>query len=326
MIIEAGAAVVIVVTTHSPFGEAERTASRWLPYLRLGTALALTGVAIGVLQLAVTGASLDGGVLVLARNVIGVTGIGLLTLAGHRRPAGLDPPAGLHRLRRVRADRGLAQPVDLAGPPPGRPRRLDLRVRWSSRPAWSRSPSAAPAPAWPTTAEEVLGQQTAGDGEDGRRQGDGQPQDRGRQGHPEGGYAEAEDGDGEAQVAAEEHPGQALAAGSRRMRDHRGHGAAERAPAPAPATMPPSRNRQKLASQAAAVTVAAPRHRHQSPADLRRRAALRAGSAPRRRGEHIDATSPASAWDGLCSVPASRRRERREQPTARTAGGARRGK
>ena len=78
MIIEAGAAAVVVVTTHSPFGEPERATGRWLPYLRLGAALALTGVAIGVLQLAVTGASLNGGVLVLARNLIGITGIGLL--------------------------------------------------------------------------------------------------------------------------------------------------------------------------------------------------------------------------------------------------------
>jgi hypothetical protein len=79
MIIAAGAAVVITVTTHSPFGEAERATGRWLPVLRLGTALALTGVAIGLLQLGVTGASLAGGVLMLARNVIGITGIGLLT-------------------------------------------------------------------------------------------------------------------------------------------------------------------------------------------------------------------------------------------------------
>ncbi len=78
MIIEAGAAVVIAVTTHSPFGEVERATGRWLPYLRLGAVLALTGVAIGLLQLGVTGASLNGGVLTLARNVIGVTGIGLL--------------------------------------------------------------------------------------------------------------------------------------------------------------------------------------------------------------------------------------------------------
>ena len=53
MIIEAGAAVVIAVTTHSPFGEAERTAGRWLPFLRLGAVLALTGAAIGLLQLGV---------------------------------------------------------------------------------------------------------------------------------------------------------------------------------------------------------------------------------------------------------------------------------
>jgi hypothetical protein len=79
MIIEAAAAVVIAVTAHGPFGEAERATGRWLPVLRLGAAVALTGVAIALLQLAVTGAALDGGVLTLARNVIGITGIGLLT-------------------------------------------------------------------------------------------------------------------------------------------------------------------------------------------------------------------------------------------------------
>jgi hypothetical protein len=78
MVIEAGAVVAVVVTTHSPFGETEQATGRWLPYLRLGAALALTGLAIGVLQLGVTGASLNGGVLVLARNVVGLTGIGLL--------------------------------------------------------------------------------------------------------------------------------------------------------------------------------------------------------------------------------------------------------
>lgn len=78
MIVEGGAAAVLVITTHSPFGEPERATGRWLPYLRLGTALAMTGLAIAVLQLAVTGASLNGGVLVLARNIIGVAGIGLL--------------------------------------------------------------------------------------------------------------------------------------------------------------------------------------------------------------------------------------------------------
>jgi hypothetical protein len=78
MIIEAGAAAAIAVTAHSPFGETERATGRWLPWLRLGAALALTGIAIGALQLGVTGASLNGGILQLARNVIGITGIGLL--------------------------------------------------------------------------------------------------------------------------------------------------------------------------------------------------------------------------------------------------------
>ena len=79
MIIEGGAAVVIAVTTHSPFGEAERTTGRWLPALRLGAVLALTGAAIGLLQLGVTGPQPDRRRPQLARNVIGMTGIGLLT-------------------------------------------------------------------------------------------------------------------------------------------------------------------------------------------------------------------------------------------------------
>ena len=79
LIIETGAAAVIAVTSHGPFGEPERATGRWLPYLRLGTALALTGLAIGMLQLTVTGASLTGGILTLVRNVLGLTGIGLAT-------------------------------------------------------------------------------------------------------------------------------------------------------------------------------------------------------------------------------------------------------
>ena len=78
MIIEAGAAAVIAVTAHSPFGEQERAAGHWLPYLRLLAAVALTGIAIAFLQLGAAGESLNEGVLVLARNVIGFTGLGLL--------------------------------------------------------------------------------------------------------------------------------------------------------------------------------------------------------------------------------------------------------
>ena len=78
LIIEAGAAAVIAVTAHSPFGEAERATGRWLPYLRLFAAVALTGLAILALHLGAVGESLNEGILVLARNVIGCTGIGLL--------------------------------------------------------------------------------------------------------------------------------------------------------------------------------------------------------------------------------------------------------
>jgi hypothetical protein len=77
MIIEAGAAAVIAMTAHSPFGEAERATGRWLPYLRLGVAAGLCALAIGLLQLGVIGEGLNGGFPVLARNVIGMTGLGL---------------------------------------------------------------------------------------------------------------------------------------------------------------------------------------------------------------------------------------------------------
>ena len=79
LVLEAGAAALVAITMHGPFGEAERATGRWLPFLRLGAAFTLTGLAIGALQLGVTGAGLPGGVLILARNVIGVAGIGLLS-------------------------------------------------------------------------------------------------------------------------------------------------------------------------------------------------------------------------------------------------------
>ena len=78
MIIAAGAAALIAVTAHSPFGEVERATGRWLPYLRLFTAVALTGVAILALQSGAVGENLNQGFPVLARNVIGFTGLGLL--------------------------------------------------------------------------------------------------------------------------------------------------------------------------------------------------------------------------------------------------------
>jgi hypothetical protein len=77
MIIEAGAAAVIAVTAHSPLGETERATGRWLPYLRLLATIGLSGLAILALQLGAASENLNDGIAVLARNVIGFTGLGL---------------------------------------------------------------------------------------------------------------------------------------------------------------------------------------------------------------------------------------------------------
>lgn len=77
MIVEAGAAAVIAVTTHGPFGEVERVTSRWLPAMGLLAAAGMCGLAILALQLGVTGESLNDGILVLARNVICFAGLGM---------------------------------------------------------------------------------------------------------------------------------------------------------------------------------------------------------------------------------------------------------
>jgi hypothetical protein len=79
LVIETGAAAVIAVTTYGPFGEPERATGRWLPWLRLGAAAALTAAAVGALAAGATGGYLPGGSLALLRNVAGITGTGLLT-------------------------------------------------------------------------------------------------------------------------------------------------------------------------------------------------------------------------------------------------------
>ena len=79
LVIETGAAAVIAVTTYGPFGESERATGRWLPWLRLGAAAALTAAAVGVLAAGASGGYLPGGSLALLRNVAGITGTGLLT-------------------------------------------------------------------------------------------------------------------------------------------------------------------------------------------------------------------------------------------------------
>jgi hypothetical protein len=81
LLFEAGSAAAITITTASPIGEPERITGRWLPFLRLATALALTAVAAGTLAAAGTGTHLAGGTLDVVRNVAGMTGVGLLCAA-----------------------------------------------------------------------------------------------------------------------------------------------------------------------------------------------------------------------------------------------------
>ena len=85
MILQGCAAAIIAVTTHSPFGEPERATGWRLPVLRAGLALALCGAAIGLFALGAavaysprSGIYLAGGILPVARNVLGMTGIGLI--------------------------------------------------------------------------------------------------------------------------------------------------------------------------------------------------------------------------------------------------------
>ena len=81
LVFEAGSAAAITAITASRIGDPERVAGRWLPFLRLATVLALTAVAVGALAAAGAGAHLAGGTLDAARNVAGMTGIGLLCAA-----------------------------------------------------------------------------------------------------------------------------------------------------------------------------------------------------------------------------------------------------
>ena len=81
LIFEAAAAVTIAATAPSPFGEPERVAGQWLPFLRMAVTVLLTVTAIALLAAAGTGGHLAGGTLDVLRNVAGITGIGLLCAA-----------------------------------------------------------------------------------------------------------------------------------------------------------------------------------------------------------------------------------------------------
>ncbi|MEP7055261.1 MAG: hypothetical protein ABI912_08435 [Actinomycetota bacterium] len=79
LLIETAAATVIAIAARNPFGESERAAGRWLPYLRLGSALAMTAIAATLLAAGSAAAQLPGGEAAAFRNMAGLTGIGLLS-------------------------------------------------------------------------------------------------------------------------------------------------------------------------------------------------------------------------------------------------------
>jgi hypothetical protein len=115
--------------------------------------LALTGVAIGLLQLGVTGAALNGGVLTLARNVIGITGIGLLASLVTGGLLAWILPLGYVGF----AEYALAEAWRNPWTWPVRRRRTAAPGSApcsSSRSAWAPSRSEAPAPASPMTARQ----------------------------------------------------------------------------------------------------------------------------------------------------------------------------
>lgn len=78
LVIEAASVCVVTVITGSPLGEPERVAGHWLPWLRLGGALAMTAFIVGGLAAGALGGHLAGGTLDVVRNVTGLTGLGLL--------------------------------------------------------------------------------------------------------------------------------------------------------------------------------------------------------------------------------------------------------
>jgi hypothetical protein len=117
--IECGAAAVIAVSGHSSFSENERATGRWLPPLRLGTALALTAVGYGALAAGAAAATLPGGDLALLRNLAGITGTGLLAAALVGGSFGWVGPFAYLLLTEAALEHHMTTPWIWPGRPPG---------------------------------------------------------------------------------------------------------------------------------------------------------------------------------------------------------------
>ena len=145
VVLEAGAASVIAVTAQSPFGDPERATGRWLPYLRLGTAVGLTAAAFGALCAGAAAEQLPGGTLDILRNTAGMTGIGLLLAAVIGGALAWVGPMA-YMIVALFAVSG-AGPRRGCGRPGHRTTSAGRCVPgWSSPPASSRRPSGEPAP------------------------------------------------------------------------------------------------------------------------------------------------------------------------------------
>jgi hypothetical protein len=78
LLIAAGAASIVGISTRSPFGESERATGHRLVALRLVTGISLTLLAIAGLTAGSAGAHLQYGVAGLVRDVVGLVGVGLV--------------------------------------------------------------------------------------------------------------------------------------------------------------------------------------------------------------------------------------------------------
>jgi hypothetical protein len=118
LVIETGAAAVIAVASYGPFGEPERATGRCLPWLRLASALILTGAAVGALAAGATGGYLPGGTLALVRDVVGMAGLGLLSAVALGGPFAWTGPMAYWLITESALAAGWTTPWIWPGRPP----------------------------------------------------------------------------------------------------------------------------------------------------------------------------------------------------------------
>jgi hypothetical protein len=116
--IETGAAAVIAVASYGPFGEPERATGRWLPWLRLASALLLTAAAAGALAAGATGGYLPGGTLAMVRDVGGMAGLGLLSAVALGGAFGWTGPLAYWLIAESALAEGWTTPWIWPGRPP----------------------------------------------------------------------------------------------------------------------------------------------------------------------------------------------------------------